>query len=205
MKYLKVFTDFAQAIEPFSDEEVGRLFRGMLQYADIGTEPDLVGNEKYIWNVAKLNIDMQKASYDERCATNKRIANSRIVTKRDESLRNVTIGNESSEDKDKDKDKRKNKKSSRECTPSDFNEVVEFSNTFDKVIPVSECEKFFDYYSSNGWKVSGRTPMKDWKASFRNWIKNAEDRGMKFRNKEQKIDTPFSMMMQQIDARENKA
>lgn len=29
-------------------------------------------------------------------------------------------------------------------------------------------ERWFDYYTSNGWKV-GRAPMKDWKASVRNW------------------------------------
>lgn len=32
-----------------------------------------------------------------------------------------------------------------------------------------EAEKFFNYYTSNGWKVGGRTPMKDWKAAARNW------------------------------------
>ena len=28
--------------------------------------------------------------------------------------------------------------------------------------------KFMDYYESKGWKV-GQSPMKDWKAAFRNW------------------------------------
>lgn len=32
------------------------------------------------------------------------------------------------------------------------------------------AESFFDYYSANGWKV-GKNPMKDWKASLRNWIR----------------------------------
>ena len=31
---------------------------------------------------------------------------------------------------------------------------------------------FFDYYSSNGWKV-GKNPMKDWKAAVRNWNRNS--------------------------------
>ena len=31
-----------------------------------------------------------------------------------------------------------------------------------------DAQKWFDYYSSNGWKV-GRNPMKDWKASVRTW------------------------------------
>jgi hypothetical protein len=35
-----------------------------------------------------------------------------------------------------------------------------------------ESEKFVDYYTSNGWKVGGKSAMKDWKASVRNWLKN---------------------------------
>jgi hypothetical protein len=36
-----------------------------------------------------------------------------------------------------------------------------------------EGEKFFNYFQSNGWKVGGRAAMKDWQASARNWILNA--------------------------------
>ena len=35
----------------------------------------------------------------------------------------------------------------------------------------SDAEAFFDYYTSNGWKV-GKQSMKDWKASCRNWKRN---------------------------------
>ena len=31
-----------------------------------------------------------------------------------------------------------------------------------------DAEKWFNYYSSNGWKV-GKNPMKDWKAAVRTW------------------------------------
>jgi hypothetical protein len=34
-----------------------------------------------------------------------------------------------------------------------------------------EAEKFFNYYSSNGWMV-GKNKMKDWKAAARNWKSN---------------------------------
>ena len=36
----------------------------------------------------------------------------------------------------------------------------------------TEANKFFNYYSSIGWLVGGKTKMKDWKASARNWIMN---------------------------------
>ena len=30
---------------------------------------------------------------------------------------------------------------------------------------------FHDHYTSNGWKVNGRAPMKDWRAAMRNWAR----------------------------------
>ncbi len=34
-----------------------------------------------------------------------------------------------------------------------------------------DCEYFIDYYESKGWVV-GKSPMKDWKASVRTWVRN---------------------------------
>lgn len=33
-------------------------------------------------------------------------------------------------------------------------------------------QHFYDYYTSNGWKV-GKNPMKDWKAAIRTWERNS--------------------------------
>jgi hypothetical protein len=37
-------------------------------------------------------------------------------------------------------------------------------------------QTFLDYYEANGWKV-GRNPMKDWKATVRNWKTRRNDNG----------------------------
>lgn len=37
----------------------------------------------------------------------------------------------------------------------------------------TEAEKFYNYFQSNGWKVGGRAPMKDWQAAARNWMLNS--------------------------------
>jgi len=42
----------------------------------------------------------------------------------------------------------------------------------EKKQPDIEAQKFFNYFESNGWKVGGRTPMKNWKASANNWMLN---------------------------------
>ena len=37
----------------------------------------------------------------------------------------------------------------------------------------TEANKFFNYYSSIGWLIGGKTKMKDWKAASRNWMLNS--------------------------------
>jgi hypothetical protein len=39
--------------------------------------------------------------------------------------------------------------------------------------PEIEAIKFFNYFSSNGWLVGGKTPMVNWQAAAENWILNA--------------------------------
>lgn len=36
------------------------------------------------------------------------------------------------------------------------------------------ASEFWDYYQSNGWKVGGKAPMKDWKAAAANWKRRRE-------------------------------
>lgn len=64
--------------------------------------------------------------------------------------------------------KKKSKQIKTMATPS-LKEVKDF---FENKM---EAEKFFNYYTSNGWKVGGRTPMKDWKAAARNWTIKANE------------------------------
>jgi hypothetical protein len=59
-------------------------------------------------------------------------------------------------------------------TPKDVSEVsLYFRSLIPETIADNEANKFFDYYSSNGWKVSGKSPMKDWRAAARNWVRNS--------------------------------
>lgn len=99
MKYLKVFTDFVYSLELLGEAERGRLVTAMLKYAESGTEPELKGNEKFLWLVAKADIDRQRENYDKRCETNKQIATNRYQNAPESTNRNETY-----QDKDKDKD-----------------------------------------------------------------------------------------------------
>ena len=53
--------------------------------------------------------------------------------------------------------------------------LEEITNFFqEKNYKGAEAEKFFNYFQSNGWKVGGKAPMKDWQAAARNWMLNTE-------------------------------
>ena len=49
-----------------------------------------------------------------------------------------------------------------------------------------DVDYFFDHYSGNGWKA-GRVPMKDWKATVRNWYR----RDQKEKKPGAKLKTPY--------------
>lgn len=50
-------------------------------------------------------------------------------------------------------------------SPPSLEEVVSFFSTMGR----TDGAVFFDHFTSNGWKVGGKTPMKDWHAAARNW------------------------------------
>jgi len=72
------------------------------------------------------------------------------------------------QDKDKDKDIVKVKSKVKRFVKPTIEEVADYCNERSNDV---DAEKFYDYYSSNGWKV-GKNAMKDWKASVRTWEKN---------------------------------
>ena len=72
------------------------------------------------------------------------------------------------QDKDKDKVIVKAKAKVKRFVKPTIEEVSDYCNERNNDV---DAEKFYDYYSSNGWKV-GKNAMKDWKASVRTWEKN---------------------------------
>ncbi len=59
---------------------------------------------------------------------------------------------------------------SRELNPKIENVKAYF---LEQHFPELEANKFFNYFSSIGWLVGGKSPMVDWKAASQNWMLNA--------------------------------
>ena len=170
MKYLKIFTDFMDVVEPLSDEERGRLFMAMLGYALDGRDPVLTGNERFLWTVAKQHINREVAAY---------------MTK----VKNLRRGNgpeseeknpESEEDNDKYNDNNKYKNNDNDSLSiggAGAPDKREKKPTLEEVMLYAQeaglstdAEYFYNYYAANGWRI-GKSPMRDWKAALRVWAR----------------------------------
>ena len=74
-------------------------------------------------------------------------------------------------------------KSESDRQPSKFSKpsLEELKNYFSEKLsptcgsPLSEAERFFNYYESKGWVV-GKSPMKNWHSAVANWIGNLKER-----------------------------
>lgn len=161
MKYLKVWTDFTNAMETLKDAERGRLFTAMLDYAKQSTEPELVGNERFIWSIVRAEIDRQRDAYNHKCEVNRANGASRpqsppVATNGSEPLQDYKI-------EDTTEEKKKPKKTI--FSPPSVDQVAEYCQERKNGI---DAQAFVDWYKANGWKV-GKNPMKDWKAAVRTW------------------------------------
>ena len=166
MKYLKIFTDFLDVVEPLDDEECGRLFKAMLGYSLDGREPQLTGNERFLWVVARQHMDREAEVYEKKVKHLKR-GNVPVTEKK---------GSVSEQDKDKEKDKEKDKDKDslslggagapeeREKRPT-LSEVMEFSQ---REGIQTDVEYFYNYYEANGWHM-GKQPIRDWRAALKAW------------------------------------
>ena len=63
-----------------------------------------------------------------------------------------------------------------------------------------DCERFYDYYESNGWLVGNKAKMRDWKASLRNWARNENKFGNN-QNANQNANKSLSQRLAEQEAR----
>lgn len=74
------------------------------------------------------------------------------------------------QDKAKDMVIVKDKVKAKRFVKPNVEDIIDYCNERNNYV---DPQKFYDYYSSNGWKV-GKNPMKDWRAAVRTWEKNTE-------------------------------
>ena len=138
--------------------------------SETGTEQAVVPSINYINNTNLLN--------------DKNVSNLKNNTKNFEEINNSVLKNGTEDEKEK---KLREKKKSISDSPTqieinhklggkgfvepNLNEIKTYflENNF----PEQEAQKFYNYFSSVGWLVGGKTPMINWQAAAQNWIINA--------------------------------
>ncbi len=68
---------------------------------------------------------------------------------------------------------KQNKNNNKLKLPKNENEVLDFFKK--QNWSALEAEKFFNHYSSIGWKVGGKIEMVDWHSTAKNWILKADE------------------------------
>ena len=193
IQYVQVYLDLIHSLEPLSDAERGRLFTAMLGYAGQGTEPELRGNERFVWPQLKSQIDRNNANYENvskvRSESGKQggrpKANALMQkqkkqlllteSKKSNCLQEEEEEEEEEEYEDKEEDKSKaptpiktKRSSASRFTPPTLEEIMSYCKKRNNSV---NPNRWLAYYDSNNWRV-GRNPMKDWKAAVRTWETN---------------------------------
>ena len=83
----------------------------------------------------------------------------------------VSIGKDSIDKVSVKRERKADKPPRPRFTPPSEDEAI---NYFDEQgSSAAEAKSFLDYYAANGWKVGGRSSMKDWQAAARNWLRRS--------------------------------
>ena len=136
--------------ELVNEQVVNKLYTGSGTSIETGTEQALVS---YInnTNIPNISNDLKIVNLDKQA---------KIFEKVDEFLKMV----------DEEQKEKSSAKKEKDSTPTIENVKAYFQ---EQDFPEIEAIKFFNYFSSNGWLVGGKTPMVDWQAAAQNWILNA--------------------------------
>lgn len=151
-----------------SDQEVGRLFRALMQYHATGIEPELAGRESIAFDFIKEDIDKAEKAYAAKCEKNR---NNRLLSNDYERKRTITNDNERAQNINKKEDIKENplkgvkEKTLTRFSPPTVEEVAAYCLERGNKV---DAQRFVDFYASKGWRV-GNQPMKDWKACVRTW------------------------------------
>ena len=196
-----VYDEIKDTLDEMTDEEIGKLFRGMVDYHVTGEEPDLKGGLKFAfipirqqmdrdddkWNrtrearaeagrkggAPKGNQNAQKDEENKRKQTKQ--ANVCFASeKQTKQAVNVNVNEDVNVDVNVDvsgKEKEK-KKTDKRFSPPTINEVIGYCLERNNAV---NPERFYDFYESKGWMV-GKNKMKDWKAAIRSWEQRDDPR-----------------------------
>lgn len=176
------YRSFYEAIRDLPPEQFKACTTAILDYGLDGITPDTNGIEKTVFALVKPQIDANNKRYENGAKGGRPSTSKNQVTTKEKPSSNQDITNPKPNDNQditksepnvndnvnvnvKKKDTNVSKEKASRLVPPTKQEVLDYCR--EKGYNV-DCERFIDYYTSNGWMV-GKNKMKDWKACVRNW------------------------------------
>ena len=179
--------EHVHAMDELTDEEFGQFVRSYANYVENDAEPDFTDRSmRMMWKTVKAFDETNQHKYSLTVEA-RREAGRKGAEKRwnqDSKCHNANSKNskcynangknglyESEYDKKENIEKKNGDAIKRFIAPTAEEAKAYFA---EKGYMELEAERFVDHFTANGWKVS-KSPMKDWKAAARNWMRNVKD------------------------------
>lgn len=172
-EYVCLYHSYLKSVEPLNDAERGRLFTACLTYSMTGAEPDLRGNERFVWPTIREQIDRDTKKYSDFCKKQQENIRKRWDTTVYDGTSGIPDDTKHTKEKEKEKenilsspnveDSIARTPARKRFTPPTLAEVTAYCRERQNAV---DPQRFIDYYTANGWKV-GKNSMKDWKAAVR--------------------------------------
>ena len=181
--------EHVHAMDELTDEEFGQFIRAYADYVENGIEPGFPDRSmRMMWKTIKSFDEANQHKYsltvearreagrkgaEKRWNQNSKTmdANSKNSKCHNANGKNSLYKSDSVSDKKENIEKKNGDAIKRFKAPT-IEQAKEYFA--DKGYMESEAERFVDHFTANGWKV-GKSPMKDWKAAARNWMRNVKD------------------------------
>lgn len=174
-EYVCLYHSYLKSVEPLNDAERGRLFTACLTYSMTGAEPDLRGNERFVWPTIREQIDRDTKKYSDFCKKQQENIRKRWDTTVYDGTSGIPDDTKHTKEKEKEKenilsspnveDSIVRKPARKRFTPPTLAEVTAYCRERQNAV---DPQRFIDYYTARGWKLN-KTSMKDWKAAVRTW------------------------------------
>lgn len=195
---LTMFSSYYEAAKLLPEERQGGFVMAIMAYAFEGEEPLFDDPmEQMAWVLISPNIDKsigleqagRKGGRSKVKSTSESTTTSHLSSHPESTLKSHLSSHEEShpestldkpdtklKEKDKEKDKDRNRSRSGSVSackatrfhPPTTEEVDHFARGNDLSI---DSQRFCDYYTAQGWRLSNGNAMKDWKAAARNWAR----------------------------------
>ena len=174
-EYVCLYHSYLKSVEPLNDAERGRVFTACLTYSMTGAEPDLRGNERFVWPTIREQIDRDTKKYSDFCKKQQENIRKRWDTTVYDGTSGIPDDTKHTKEKEKEKenilsspnveDSIARTPARKRFTPPTLAEVTAYCRERQNAV---DPQRFIDYYTARGWKLN-KTSMKDWKAAVRTW------------------------------------